>query len=97
MFARQWWPPLATVIALGYFLVVYRVGMHDVPHPFIDAVSMPGRLALLLGAPLVAPFGMTIGSWSNGTPTDAGCQVLIVLYTIAIWVAARLLSAVGAR
>ncbi|QBE66625.1 hypothetical protein [Pseudoduganella lutea] len=84
MFVRQWCAPLTGAITLLYFLLVYVVTTNPSPGALMKALAMPGVLAIILGTPLMKQFGLAEWGWMGYMPTDAGCVVLVVLYTFAL-------------
>lgn len=86
-----WWPRVAAAAVPCYLLGVVWLDHSAISGPYVDAVMMPGLLALAFGEPLLKRFGLAYDGWFT-MPTAAGSLVLIALYAIAVWGVLRLLT-----
>jgi len=92
MSIRSWGPRIAAAAVPCYLLGVFWLDRSTASGPIVDAILMPGLLALAFGAPLLKRLGLPYDGWFT-TPTAAGCLVLIALYAIAVWGILRLITA----
>lgn len=86
-----WWPRVAAAAVPCYLLGVVWLDRSAMTGRFVDAIMMPGLLALAYGEPLLRQFGLAHEGWFT-MPTAAGSLLLIAAYALVVWGVLRVLT-----